>query len=181
MKTKFFVLVLIIVLVLFSYGQVWRQCIKVIDGDTIILDGDEKVRLIGVDTPETKDPRKSIEYFGEEGFKFTKNFVEGKKVRLEYDQTKIDKYGRTLAYVYLENGAFLNAEIIKQGYGFAYIDYPFKYLEEFLSYEKQARESKIGLWKDSDRKEKILHVGPRGGIYYYNDKGKKVYIKKNKN
>ena len=53
--------------------------------------------------------------------------VEGKKVRLEYDQTRVDKYGRTLAYVYLEDGTFLNAEIIKQGYGFIRTHFPFKY------------------------------------------------------
>jgi len=96
-------------------SQTWRLCTRVVDGDTIVLDGNEKVRLIGVDTPETKDPRKSVQYFGKEASDFTKRMVEGKKVGLEYDWQKIEKYGRTLAYVYLEDGTFLNAEIIKQG------------------------------------------------------------------
>ena len=72
--------------------------------------------------------------------------VEGKKVRLEYDWQKRDKYGRLLGYVYLEDGTFLNAEIIKQGYGFAYTRFPFKYLEDFRKYEREARESNKGLW-----------------------------------
>ncbi len=67
-------------------------------------------------------------------------------MRLEFDWQKRDKYGRLLAYVYLPDGTFLNAEIIKQGYGFAYTKYPFKYLEEFRMYEKESRENGRGLW-----------------------------------
>ncbi len=121
-------------------------CERVVDGDTIIIENNERVRLIGVDTPETVHPNKPVEYFGKEASAFTKRMVEGKKVRLEYDLEVKDKYGRTLAYVFLEDGTFLNAEIIKQGYGFAYTKFPFKYLEEFRQYEREAREEKKGLW-----------------------------------
>lgn len=124
-------------------------CTRVVDGDTIVVEIDgvqEKIRLIGVDTPETVHPSKSVEYFGKESSDFTKKIVTGKKVYLEYDLQRRDKYGRLLAYVYLENGIFINAEIIKQGYGFAYTKYPFKYLDEFRHYEKLARENNIGLW-----------------------------------
>lgn len=122
-------------------------CERVVDGDTIIIDNNEKVRLIGVDTPETVHPNKPVEFFGKEASAFTKRMVEGKKVRLEYDWEKKDKYGRTLAYVYLDDGTFLNAEIIKQGYGFAYTKFPFKYLEEFRQYEMEAIENRKGLWE----------------------------------
>jgi len=129
----------------------WRLVTRVVDGDTIIVGARERVRLIGVDTPETKHPQKPVEYFGREATAFTKKMVEGKRVRLEFDQanTKIghkDRYKRTLAYVFLEDGTFLNAEIIKQGYGFAYTRFPFKYLEEFRRYEREAREQRRGLW-----------------------------------
>ena len=120
---------------------------RVVDGDTLKLTGGERVRLIGVDTPETVHPRKPVEYFGKEASAFTKKMCEGKTVRLEYDQTRRDKYARLLAYVYLEDGTFVNAEIIKQGYGFAYTKFPFKYMEEFRAYERDAREKKMGLWK----------------------------------
>jgi len=119
---------------------------RVIDGDTLELGTGEDVRLIGVDTPETKHPKKPVQRFGQEAAAFTKRLVEGHEVRLEYDQQRTDKYGRTLAYVYLADGTFLNAEIIRQGYGFAYTRFPFKYLEEFRRLEREAREAKRGLW-----------------------------------
>ena len=79
---------------------------RVIDGDTLVLKGGERVRLIGVDTPETVHPQKPVEYFGKEASKFTRGMAEGKRVRLEYEQgaPQKDRYGRTLAYVYLANG-----------------------------------------------------------------------------
>ncbi len=130
-------------------AQDFYLCTRVVDGDTIIVEIEskqEKVRLIGVDTPETVHPSKPVEYFGKEASIFTKNMVEGKRVRLEHDWQRRDKYGRLLAYVYLEDGTFLNAEIIKQGYGFAYTKYPFKYLDEFRQYEREARDNNKGLW-----------------------------------
>jgi len=142
----FFPWLFIILLFTSLYGQEVVRVKRVIDGDTLLLTNDERVRLIGVDTPETKHPEKPVERFGEEAYRFTQRMVEGKEVRLEYDQTKRDRYGRILAYVYLLDGAFLNAEIIKQGYGFAYTKYPFKYIEEFRRYEKEARENGRGLW-----------------------------------
>ena len=127
-------------------GGPWRQCVRVVDGDTLLLDGDERVRLIGVDTPESVDPRRPVEEFGKEAAAFTRRLAEGRRVRLEFDQEPRDRYGRTLAYVYLEDGTFLNAEIIRQGYGHAYTRFPFRYTEEFRSYEREAREQRRGLW-----------------------------------
>ena len=127
-------------------------CARVIDGDTIVLSNGDKVRLIGVDTPETKHPQKPVEYYGKEATAFTKKMVGGKVVKLKYDVQRRDKYGRLLAYVYLMDGTFLNAEIIKQGYGHAYTRLPFKYMEEFRQYEKEAREAKRGLWADKSTK-----------------------------
>ena len=119
---------------------------KVIDGDTLVLEGGERIRLIGVDTPETVHPEKPVEYFGKEASSFTRRMAEGKPVRLEFDQQKKDKYGRSLAYVYLEDGTFLNAEIIKQGYGFAYVYFPFTKMEEFKNYQATAEKQGTGLW-----------------------------------
>lgn len=148
-STAIFILFLLLLASLVA-GQDFHLCTRVIDGDTIVVDIDgkqERVRLIGVDTPETVHPSKPVEYFGKEASEFTKNMVEDKRVRLEYDWQRRDKYGRLLAYVYLEDGFFLNAEIIKQGFGFAYTRFPFKYLEEFRRYEREARENGRGLWR----------------------------------
>ena len=131
------------------YGENLYKVTKVIDGDTIVINNKEKIRLIGVDTPESVHPSKSVEYFGKEASIFTKRMCEGKVVKLEYDWQRHDKYGRTLAYVYLEDGAFVNAEIIKQGYGFAYTKFPFKYMDEFRGYQQKAREDEKGLWQKS--------------------------------
>lgn len=119
----------------------------VVDGDTLRRSDDERIRLIGVDTPETKHPFKQIEYFGLEASAFTRKAVEGKYVRLSYDHNYRDKYGRILAYVFRDkDNFFLNAEIIRQGYGFAYTRFSFKYMEEFRQLEKDARHAHRGLW-----------------------------------
>jgi micrococcal nuclease len=144
--TRILTIVLSLLLSTTALAQDLRTVTRVVDGDTIILNGNERVRLIGVDTPETVHPQEPVEYYGTEASAFTKRLCEGKSVRLEYDWQKQDKYGRTLAYVYLEDGTFLNAEIIKQGYGHAYTRFPFKHLEEFRGYEREARENGKGLW-----------------------------------
>ena len=86
-----------------------------------------------------------MEFFGREATAFTKRLAEGKRVKLEYDQANAhiqhkDKYGRTLAYVFLKDGTLLNAEIIRQGYGFAYTQFSFSRMEEFRRLERDARE-----------------------------------------
>lgn len=121
---------------------------RVVDGDTIIVEGIGRVRLIGVDTPETVDPRRPVQFFGREASEFTKRMLEGKRVRLEYDEPRMDRYGRTLAYVWLPGGPMANAEIIRQEYGFAYTRFPFRYLEDFRQLEREARLAGHGLWGD---------------------------------
>lgn len=119
---------------------------RVVDGDTIIVSGVGRVRLIGVDTPESVDPRRPVEFFGKEAGAFTRRLVDGKQVRLDYDWERTDRYGRTLAYVYLLDGTFVNAEIIRRGYGHAYTRFPFKHLERFRQFEREARVAGRGLW-----------------------------------
>jgi micrococcal nuclease len=120
---------------------------RVIDGDTIVLEDRTRVRYIGIDTSETKHPRKPVQYFGKEASEANKKLVEGKKVRLEYDVQKTDKYGRTLAYVYLKDGTFVNAWLVENGYA-QVSTYPpnVKYQEKFLELERKAREEQKGLW-----------------------------------
>ncbi|HLG30857.1 MAG TPA: thermonuclease family protein [Candidatus Brocadiales bacterium] len=121
------------------------KCIEVIDGDTIILKGVGKVRLIGVNAPEIKDRHRGVQRFGMESTIFTEQNLLGKQVRLEYDEMKVDKFGRTLAYVYVDDTLF-NAELVKQGYALVYAKYPFKYLDEFRRLEMDAKKNGRGLW-----------------------------------
>ena len=123
------------------------QVTEVVDGDTIKVSLLGTLRLIGIDTPETRDPRKPVQCFGIEASNKAKELLSGKKVYLEYDPAnKQDKYGRTLAYVYREDGLFYNAEMIKQGYAHSYVRFPHPRLDEFNTYQQEARDSGRGFW-----------------------------------
>ena len=121
------------------------------DGDTIAVDMNgrsETIRFIGVDTPETHDPRKAVQCFGKAAASFTKQLIGSNNIRLEADplNTNRDRYNRLLRYVYLPDGRLVNAEIIKQGYGFAYLGFPFSKSDDFAQYQREARENERGLW-----------------------------------
>lgn len=125
---------------------------KFVDGDTFWVkrpDGtEEKIRLIGVNTPEARNTgRTQVEYFGKEASAYVAKFLSGKKVRLEYDVQRRDRYQRTLAYVFLEDGTFLNAHLVEKGYATA-ATYPpnVKYSTRFMELERKARSGKRGLW-----------------------------------
>ena len=127
---------------------------RVVDGDTVelLMDGTKvKVRLKGVDTPETVHPQKPVEFYGKESSTFTRNLLRGESVLVEFGEgSNKDKYGRLLAYVYrATDSLFVNQEIVRQGYGHAYTRYPFKYMEQFREYERLARESGRGLWRQA--------------------------------
>lgn len=126
---------------------------RVIDGDTIVIKDtsgiEQKVRLLGVNTPETVDPRKKVECFGMQASAKTKEALLGNIVRIERDDTqgKYDKYGRMLAYVFLEDTALFNELLISDGYAYEYTyRLPYKYQKQFREAESVAREEKRGLW-----------------------------------
>ncbi len=121
--------------------------VRVIDGDTVELSTGARVRYIGINTPETVDPRKSVECFGKESSAYNKQLVLGQEVRLEKDVSDTDRYHRLLRYVYLEDGTFLNLKLIEDGYADA-ATYPpdTKYSEQFVTAAKVARETGKGLW-----------------------------------
>lgn len=122
------------------------KVIRVIDGDTVEIEGGERVRYIGIDTPETVDPRKPVQCFGVEASRKNKELVDGKEVRLEKDVTDTDKYGRLLRYVWIGE-TLINLELVKQGFAQSY-SYPpdIKYQDDFVKAEREARDTKIGLW-----------------------------------
>lgn len=119
---------------------------RVVDGDTIELENGQRVRYIGIDTPETVDPRKPVQCFGKEASNKNKELVEGKTVRLEKDVSETDKYGRLLRYVYVED-TFVNDFLIRQGFAHTSTFPPdVKYQNQFLKSESQARIDNSGLW-----------------------------------
>jgi micrococcal nuclease len=136
---------------------------RVVDGDTLVLENGDKVRLIGIDTPEmhesdkldrdskrSGEDRRTIQELGKRSFLFVKDLIEGKQVSLEFDLERRDRYGRLLAYVFLKdkNQTFVNAEIVKAGYA-SLMTFPpnIKYADLFLKLYQEARVNKRGLWK----------------------------------
>ena len=123
------------------------KVLYVVDGDTVKLTTLESLRYIGIDTPETKHPRKPVEYYGKEASAFNKHLVEGKDILVEFDVTEKDRYGRLLGYVFLEDGTFVNALLVKQGYAKVYTCPPnVKYSSLFYKLQAEARENNRGLW-----------------------------------
>lgn len=130
---------------------------RVIDGDTIELETGEKVRYIGVDTPETKHPNKPVQCFGREAAQKNKELVEGKEILLEKDVSETDRYGRLLRYIYLPNpeatdeAIFVNELLIEQGFA-QVITYPpdVKYHQLLLQAQQQAQSENKGLWGNCD-------------------------------
>ena len=133
------------------------KVLRVIDGDTVVIELFENpmtVRLLGIDTPETVHPFKPVEYFGKQASDYLKGRLTEQTITLEFDQDKLDKYGRILAYIYLNN-TFINAEMVEKGYGYAYTRFPFKYKDTFVNLENIAKENKVGLWVNEDIKTMI--------------------------
>lgn len=129
------------------------KVLRVIDGDTIevsLNNKKEMVRLIGIDAPETMDPRKTVECFGKEASNKTKEILTGKTIILESDPTQgnRDKYQRLLRYVILEDGTNFNKLMISEGFAheYTYQSNPYKYMEEFKNAQRDAREKNLGLW-----------------------------------
>lgn len=128
------------------------RVIKVVDGDTVdvLIDGrEERVRLIGIDTPESVAPSRPVECYGREASTFTSQLLIGQSVLLEDDssQANRDDFGRLLRYIWLLDGRMANYEIIAQGYGFEYTyDLPYRYQAEFRAAQNAARAAQAGLW-----------------------------------
>ena len=132
-------------------GELGRV-LKVVDGDTIHvqLAGSvrEKVRYIGVDTPETKDPRRPVQCFGRAASDFNARLVAGEPVRLERDVEPRDRYGRLLAYVFrARDGLFVNAELVRRGFAQPLTIAPnVRYAGRFAALARDARTDGRGLW-----------------------------------
>lgn len=124
---------------------------KVVDGDTIQVNGNTTIRFIGIDTPETVDPRRPVGCFGKEASNKTKSLLTGKNVVLQKDISETDKFGRDLRYIYLQldDGSFLfvNDYLVREGFAHA-VSYPpdIKFQDIFRQAEKEARDAKKGLW-----------------------------------
>ncbi len=132
---------------------------RVFDGDTILVDRSGQqttIRLIGVDTPEISRPDTPVEFYGPEAAEFARRTLEGARVQLEFESPgrpggPVDQYGRTLAYVFTEDGKNFNLELVRLGYGRVFDKYPFRYEREFKQAERAARKAGLGIWNEAKR------------------------------
>ncbi len=128
------------------------EVVYINDGDTITVRGtnnvEEKVRFIGIDTPEKDHPSRPVQCFSYEATRHLEELIGDNDVKLEADPTNTnrDRYDRLLRYVYLPDGTLLNAKLIEDGYAFAYTSFPVTKMDEFMMLEKEAREANRGLW-----------------------------------
>lgn len=148
-----------------SEGKTLVTVDRVVDGDTFetTINGiQEKIRLIGVDTPETVKPNSPVQPYGPEASKFSKETLTGQEVYIDFDAQQRDKYGRLLAYVHLKDGTFFNAKLVKEGYA-RVATYPpnVKHVSLFVALLKEARDYKRGFWS--------LNQDPWGGDIGIND------------
>lgn len=142
-----FVRTLVVLLLVLAPASALAQRVRnVIDGDTITVSGIGVVRLIGVDAPEKTGGYRASEPFGDEATRFMRNLIEGKIVKLEYDGDRMDKYHRTLAYVTLEDGTFVNEAIIKAGWAETYRRFTYVRKPILLAAEREARTAHRGMW-----------------------------------
>lgn len=139
-----------------KYDHKTFTCVKTVDGDTIDIDipdgryRNTRIRLLGVDTPETKKPDTPVMYFGPEAYNFTKEKTLNRQVTVLLDKNANvrDKYGRLLAYIRLDDGKILNEELVINGFAYADTRFANSFNKEYVQLENDARKAKRGLWKN---------------------------------
>jgi len=152
--------------VVHSSAQTWYTVKWVNDGDTIVLLNGQRVRYIGINSPEIDHENQKAEPFGYEARSFNHQLIFSKRIRLEFDQERHDQYGRLLAYVFLQNGSFVNAQLLKNGFAYYLYRMPnVKYKNILLKSQQDAMDCQIGLWRNWKEKNakpimKIFQILP---------------------
>ncbi len=140
-------------------AEKWYKVRWVADGDSIVLENGRQIRYIGINAPEIEHEDQKAEPYGDKSKTINQNLVLHQSVRLEFDREKKDRYGRTLAYVYLRNGQFINVEMISRGAAyFLYIRPNTKYMKLFIKQQQSAMHSRKGLWQDW-KESKAEYIG----------------------
>lgn len=130
------------------------------DGDSLLVEDIGKIRLLGIDTPESKDsprdhyysrnfgiPSKHLRKIARQAKRFNIEQLKGQQVQLVFESDKVDKYGRKLAYLYLPDGRLLNRLLLEKGLASVFRRYQFDRKKDFLAAERAARQAQIGLWQ----------------------------------
>jgi micrococcal nuclease len=139
--------------------------VQVADGDTVTLEGGQKVRLLGIDAPELEKEGRPADFLAHKAKEELTKLAQGKKVRLEYDRLRYDQYGRLLAYLFLPTGAMVNAELVRQGLARVYVIPPnIRYQEALLEAQRQALEARRGIWQQALKQDEPYYVGNKSTL-----------------
>jgi micrococcal nuclease len=141
---------------------------QVRDGDTVILASGQKVRLLGIDAPELEQEGRPADFLAHKAKGVLADLALGKKVRLEYDKLRYDRYGRTLAYLFLPDGTNLSRELIRQGLARVYTVPPNKrFQEELLAAQREAIEARRGIWLQALKQDEPSYIGNKRSLIFH--------------
>jgi micrococcal nuclease len=139
--------------------------VRVIDGDTVVLEGGAHVRVLGIDAPEMEKEGRPAEFLAHKSKAILSELTLNKTVRLEYDRQRYDHYGRLLAYLFLPGGTFVNAELVRQGLARVYFHAPNdRYREPLLAAQKEALEASRGVWQQLLKQDEPYYLGNRSTL-----------------
>jgi micrococcal nuclease len=140
----------------------------VYDGDTVLLDSGEKVRLLGINSPEMDHSGEESEFKARAAWRFTRERVKGTQVWLEHDSEKQDHYGRLLAYVFLKNGEMLNELLVREGLAHVmFYSKNLKYRALLLDSQRKAMKAKRGIWSRSIKGKEKFYLGNRNSFRFH--------------
>ncbi len=150
-----------------SFADTWNTVRWINDGDTVVLDDGRKVRYIGINAPEIAHKDRKAEPLGDEAKRFNASLVHQKKVHLEFDKERTDQYARVLAYVFLADGTFVNAQLLLSGYAFFLYRYPNTKHHSFLfRSQRQAMTAGRGIWQNWNESKKTYVANSRSRRFH---------------
>jgi len=166
--SKLFLLIILSVSCLSLTTTVHRSVIFVYDGDTILLDGGDIVRYIGIDTPEIDHKKRKHEFMAQAARDFNIKMVKGARVKIEVDRERKDRYGRRLAYVFLQNGDMVNAILVRKGLAHVMLKAPnIKYKAQLLDCQREAMKERLGIWSRSPAAGEKYYLGNKNSFRFH--------------
>jgi micrococcal nuclease len=142
--------------------------VHVVDGDTVVLANGQRVRLLGIDAPEMEHEGKPADFLAHKSKKFLAELVQGKRVRLEYDRLRYDRYGRILAYLFLLDGTNVSREMVREGLAHVYTVPPnMRFREELLAAQRQAINARRGIWLQALKQDEPYYIGNKRSLLFH--------------
>ncbi len=142
--------------------------VEVADGDTVTLDTGHKVRLLGIDAPELEREGRPADFLAHKAKRVLTDLAQGKRVRLEYDRVKYDRYGRLLAFLFLMDGTDLSRELVRQGLARVYTIPPnLRFREELLAAQREAIRARRGIWLEALKQDESFYLGNKRSLIFH--------------